>query len=99
MDALGSRVGAALRAVFSEDDSAAARALLENELGLNTPGISTQAGLERVRLATLKCSGGSLDGLVKALDLAKTDYRDVLMAAGFGHDTRAHLNWDPVSER
>lgn len=34
-------------------------------------------------------------GLDRALALFEVDYRDLLMSAGFGYDTRAHLSWQP----
>lgn len=52
--------------------------------------------LERVRFAALKLSTGSLAGLRRAVELAKLDARDLLMAAGFGHDVRAHEAWFPA---
>ena len=55
--------------------------------------ILQNAGTERVQAAVLKLSGGSIDKLVKATDLAKADWRDVLMAAGFGEDPKAHEEW------
>lgn len=50
---------------------------------------------ERVRFAVLKLSRGNLDVLSRQLDAAQIDWRDTLMAAGFGHDTSAHLGWKP----
>ena len=50
---------------------------------------------ERVRFAVLKLSGGDLAALQRQLDEAKIDWRDTLMAAGFGHDTAAHKQWKP----
>jgi hypothetical protein len=41
----------------------------------------------------LKLSEGNLDKLNRAVALAKTDWRDLLMAAGFGEDIKAHLAW------
>ncbi len=37
----------------------------------------------RVRLAVLKLSNGDLDGLIQFIDLAKQDYRDVLLRAEY----------------
>jgi len=34
-------------------------------------------------------------GLLEAIELAKADWRDLLMAAGFGEDVRAHEFWIP----
>ena len=50
---------------------------------------------ERVRFAVLKLSGGQLDALRHCLDEAAIDWRDTLMAAGFGRDTSAHKDWKP----
>ena len=50
---------------------------------------------ERIRIAAIRASKGSLDLLSQAADLARLDYRDLLMGAGFGHDTEAHLAWKP----
>ena len=33
--------------------------------------------------------------LQKAIELAKTDWRDLLMSAGFGEDIHAHERWFP----
>jgi hypothetical protein len=50
---------------------------------------------ERCRAAALKCSDGDLSKLEKAVTLAQIDFRDLLMAAGFGEVT-AHLKWKPM---
>ena len=58
------------------------------------------ASLERIQFAALKVSGGDLNRLQQAIDLAKIDWRDVLVAAGFGSDLTAHTSWWPdVPER
>jgi hypothetical protein len=54
---------------------------------------SGEAGSERLQFAALKLSEGNLDKLNRAVALAKTDWRDLLMAAGFGEDIKAHLAW------
>ena len=51
------------------------------------------AGIERVRWAVLKISGGSPDRLRAAVGLAQRDRRDALVDAGFAGDVRAHLGW------
>jgi hypothetical protein len=72
----------------------AARLLVE-ECGNNLPSSEKldAYGLERCRFAALKLSGGRLDHLRDAVQLAKIDWRDLLMAAGFGEDVRAHERW------
>lgn len=51
--------------------------------------------LERIRFAVLKLSNGNLAALRQAIEVAQIDSRDVLMAAGFGQDVRAHQAWFP----
>ena len=51
--------------------------------------------LERLRYAAMKLSRGTLGGLRQAIELVKTDWRDLLMGAGFGEDTTEHQRWRP----
>jgi hypothetical protein len=73
---------------------------LLHECGNNLPFQETSdpITLERFRFAALRLSGGDLDALRKAIDIAKQDWRDLLMAAGFGHDPAAHRTWDPTTD-
>jgi len=79
------------------EDEAAVYDALENECADNLPfqGDATPESLERIRFAVLKLSGGTLAGLADAIRLAKTDWRDLLVAADFAEDLRAHLAWKP----
>jgi hypothetical protein len=45
---------------------------------------ASEVALERFQFAALKLSDGNLDKLNRAVDLANRDWRDLLMAAGFG---------------
>lgn len=56
-----------------------------------------QIELERFRFAVLKLSQGRLDILRRAIDLAQSDWRDLLMAADFGYDVTAHNRWLPAN--
>ena len=56
---------------------------------------ATPKGIERLRFAVLKLSEGRLDKLSEAMELARIDWRDLLVAAGFGDDTNAHKKWRP----
>ncbi len=78
-------------------DSEIAGSLLRNECGENLPlwSDTSSSGLDRVRLAAIKISRGSVPRLRDAVELAKTDWRDVLVAAGFSEDVMAHVNWRP----
>lgn len=49
---------------------------------------------ERIHCAVLKISGGDIARLRAAVKESHIDYRDVLMAADFGHDVNAHKKWD-----
>jgi len=83
--------------IFRMQDRDEAVRLLIEECGNNLPFLQTldEKGLERVRFAALKLSGGDLGRLREAVKLAKTDWRDLLMAAGFGEDVHEHERWMP----
>jgi hypothetical protein len=51
--------------------------------------------LERVRFAVLKLSEGKLGSLKAMIEHANIDWRDILVAAGFGNDIHAHERWFP----
>ena len=88
---------ARVRAAFPADQHAVVgRALLErcgDNLPLVDPTYVTLA--ERIRFAVLKLSGGDIAQMERHLAMAAVDWRDVLVAAGFGNDTRSHLEWMP----
>jgi hypothetical protein len=69
--------------------------MLVEECGNNLPSLEklNQFQLERFRFAALKLSNGSLERLREAITLAKADWRDLLMGAGFGEDVHAHGRW------
>jgi hypothetical protein len=83
--------------LFAGDDLPIAIQLLVDECGNNLPFSENQGPIEceRVRYAALKESEGRIDLLRQAIRLAKTDWRDLLMAAGFGEDIAAHKHWMP----
>lgn len=80
---------------FNPSSASFVEGLLVEECGSNLPLYkpTTPEGLERVRLAVLKLSNGNEDKLLEALSLAKRDWRDVLVWAGFGNDLEAHKKW------
>ena len=51
--------------------------------------------LERIQVAAIKASGGSIERLVDVIVLAQTDWRDLLVGAGLADDPKAHLKWWP----
>ena len=81
--------------MFPLEDQDLVCAVLIEECGDNLPLTATDSGIERIRFAVLKLSGGDLNALQRAIDLAKIDGRDVLVAAGFGSDVTAHRTWWP----
>jgi hypothetical protein len=88
-----------LEAVFAADERAEATKLLVNECGTNLPFLDKldMFQLERYRFAALRLSDGKLDKLRQAVDLAQCDWRDLLMAAGFGENVTEHERWFPPS--
>ena len=50
-------------------------------------------GIDRVRLAVLSTSGGAIDALLGAIEQARLDWRDPLVAAGFTRDISEHKRW------
>ena len=92
---LSQRVDIAIKRIFCESDWNVVSDLLRREHADNLPmmhGIYDTARYDRGRLALLKLSSGNLDKLHKAVALGKRDWRDLLMAAGFGQ-LDAHLDW------
>ncbi len=84
-----------IQLLFPPELQAEARDILSEECGNNLPFCEAEDeyGLERVRFAILKLSGGDLSRLRSAVEHAKVDWRDVLMWAGFGHSVTAHKEW------
>src|SRR3990172_703760 len=89
-----------LNRLFKERDRAEAARLLSEDCDADSMYLSTasESEVERCHFAALKLSHGNVESLVDAIMLAHTDFRDLLMAAGFGEDVHAHLNWLPGSE-
>lgn len=75
--------------LFHPEDRERARAVLLGDWG------HAARELERCRIAALKLSDGDLARLEQAVRLGRRDYRDLLVAAGFGNSTSAHLQWRP----
>ncbi len=86
-----------IAALFPEAERDGVAALLTTECGDNLPFVDASGaeGIERIRYAVLKIGNGSLDRLLLALGLARRDWRDALVGAGFAEDVRAHLHWLP----
>jgi hypothetical protein len=74
-----------IEALFDGAERELACALLVEECGNNLPFLEglDERQLERVRFAVLKLSLSDLGRLRQEIKLAQTDWRDVLVAAGF----------------
>lgn len=69
--------------------------ILENECDaevLSCEGWSPSQ-MERIRFSVLKVAKENLMSLDSAIDLAKKDWRDLLVLAGFSTDLVAHEKW------
>ena len=83
--------------LFPEERRGAVRKLLLEQCGNNLPFRDKMDSLamDRFRFAALKLSAGDWAKLLKAIELAKQDWRDLLVAAGFANDPEAHTAWLP----
>ena len=83
--------------LFLPEHRERAKTLLYERCGNNLPFLKKEDmyQLERFRFAALKFSDGNLLMLEAAVKLAQEDWRDLLMASGFAHDTGAHRRWEP----
>ena len=81
--------------LFRPHEISEASRWLEQECGNNLPFCKDydETKMERIRFAVLKLSNGDPQKLVEAIALAKRDWRDVLVWAGFGNDLEAHNRW------
>ena len=91
---------ARIEVLFKAEERVEAACLLNEQCGNNLPflGKLDCHELERYQFAALKISKGDVSNLRKAVNLAQSDWRDLLMAAGFGSDVHAHENWIPLSQ-
>ena len=87
-----------VRAIFPPTQHAAVAEILQNQCGNNLPFLEkeTPEGLERFRFAALKLSEGSMRKLQEAVKMANSDWRDLLVAAGFANSVEAHKGWKPL---
>ena len=84
-----------MRRLFRQADHRVVEDLLVRECGANLAltDLWGEAQFERLWLAAMKLSAGDVARLRKEIALAQTDWRDVLMAAGFGTSLEAHRQW------
>ena len=80
---------------FSPKQVAEAVQWLEEECGNNIPSCNKhdEYQMERIRFAVIKLSRGNINKLLRAIDEARMDWRDLFMAADFGYAVNAHEKW------
>ena len=95
MTELTARTKDVVAKIFEASMAPVVEELLAEECGSNLPLYkpATPEGLERVRFAVLRISGGKEEKLLEAIALAKRDWRDVLVWAGFANRLDAHIEW------
>jgi gluconokinase len=95
MEGLSARTRELVQFLFKPEEQEIAGKMLAEECGQNLPFMkdTDEFQLERIRWAALRIGFGDMDETRKAIDLAKRDWRDVLMWAGFGNDLTAHEEW------
>jgi gluconokinase len=81
--------------LFEPSDQAEALRFLVEECGSNLPFCkdNDEYKMERIRFAALRVSIGYLDDLRSAIDLAKSDWRDLLVRARFAESLTTHQEW------
>jgi hypothetical protein len=92
---LSSRTLQLVEKLFRPKQVAEAVQWLEEECGNNIPSCNNhdEYQMERIRFAVIKLSQGNINKLLRAIDEARMDWRDLFMAADFGYDVNAHEKW------
>ena len=85
-------VEAVIAKIIAVEDQDVVRSLIEEQCGDNLP-LTNKGGSDRIRLAVLKLTKGDPNEVLTYIALAQLDWRDLLVAADFAHDTGAHLLW------
>ncbi len=82
--------------LFPPEEREEVTLLMERDCGeaLADSKLASPEAFERIQCAALKLSDGRIDKLYDAIALAQTDWRDLLVSAGFAERADAHKNWD-----
>jgi hypothetical protein len=80
---------------FSKTDGTIISDMLYRAVSANIPFCddSSPEDMERIRFAILKMTLNSPLNLAVGIYLAQSDWRDLLMSAGFGDDAAQHMTW------
>ena len=92
---LSARTTAVAEALFDEPMRSHVKHTLLDSVSENIPFCDneTPEGMDRIRFSVMKLANENSDNFAMAVELAQTDWRDLFMAAGFGHDANEHNNW------
>jgi len=85
--------------MYSPEQREEVTRLLGEQCGHNIPGTRPdwdEVAFEQLRFSVLKVSRGDIEALKKAITLAKIDFRDVIIWAGFASSTGEHKKWLPT---
>ncbi len=95
MSELSRRTDQLARRLFPSEIVGRVRARLQSECGTEALGCngSTPEQMERIHFAVIRLGAADVDALNRAIQLAKTDWRDLLMEADFGESLTAHDEW------
>jgi hypothetical protein len=88
-----SRVDTVIEKLFPAADRSTVHQILLEECSDKLPLVKNSNEIERIQLGILKLSMGNVNQFLEAAHMARRDWRDVLVAAGFGNDLEAHNNW------
>ena len=92
---LSQRTLQAIEILYPLTEREVVREILESECSktkLGCAGWSTSQ-MERIWFAVLKLGSEAPGTFLDAVELARTDWRDLLMAANFGEDINLHKKW------
>ncbi|HLC05450.1 MAG TPA: hypothetical protein VJK02_20630 [Anaerolineales bacterium] len=95
MTGLSEATWSRIRQLFPSDLHPSVAEILEHECGNNLPFLEPPdaSALERFHFAALTLRTGSLNGLRDAVDLAKINWRDLLVAASEADSPNANKWW------
>lgn len=81
--------------MYSKSEGIVISDLLYRAVSANIPfcNNSSPEEMERIRFAILKMTKQSPLNLAVGIYLAQSDWRDLLMSAGFGEDVAQHMAW------
>lgn len=93
--ALSDRTQELISKLFPKADGIVISDMLYRAVSKNVPlcDDSNAEEMERIRFAILKLTKDSPLNLAVGIYLAQTDWRDLLMSAGFGEDADLHMAW------